>query len=364
MKKVMVAMSGGVDSSAAALLLQRQGYSLCGATLVLYANADIGLSDTRTCCSLDDVEDARRVCTKLGMDHFVFNMKEPFKRGVITPFAEGYRRGETPNPCVECNRSIKFSGVLERAHQLDCDAIATGHYVRREYDAAADRWLLKKARDPSKDQSYVLYVLDQTTLSQTLFPLGGLSKQEVRALAGEAGLITAKKAESQDICFVPDGDYARFLTDTFGLASEPGNFVSPQGDVLGRHAGMIHYTLGQRRGLGVSADRRLFVIGKDLQKNTVTLGDEPLLMRRRMTVDALNWVSVAKPGGSVRAQVKSRYRQSAQPAWLHPQEDGRLTVEFDQPQRALTPGQAAVFYAEDIVLGGGTIRGAGEGEGV
>lgn len=356
MNKVMVAMSGGVDSSASALLLQRQGYSLCGATLVLYANADIGLCDTRTCCSLDDVEDARRVCGKLQIDHFVFNMKAQFKQAVITPFAEGYRRGETPNPCIECNRSIKFSGVLERARQLDYDGIATGHYVQREFDAAAGRWLLKKAKDLSKDQSYVLYMLDQETLAQTLFPLGGLTKQEVRALAGEAGLITAKKSESQDICFVPDGDYAGFLTGALGIPAEPGDFVSPQGEVLGRHAGMLHYTLGQRRGLGVSADRRLFVVEKHMGENTVVLGDEDLLMRHRMTVDTLNWVSAAPPGGSLRAQVKSRYRQSAQPAWLHPQGDGSLTVEFDLPQRALTPGQAAVFYADDMVLGGGTIR--------
>ena len=357
MKKVMVAMSGGVDSSVAALLLQQQGYSLCGATLSLYSNSDIGLEETKTCCSLDDVEDARRVCAKLGIDHLVFNMKAQFKQGVIEPFAQGYQRGETPNPCIECNRSIKFSGVLTRAQQLEYDAIATGHYVQSEYDAAAGRWLLKKAKDPVKDQSYVLYVLTQTMLASTLFPLGGLNKQEVRELAEEHGLITARKSESQDICFVPDGDYAGFLTRTLGIVSKPGHFASPQGEVLGRHEGMIHYTLGQRRGLGISADRRLFVIQKDMQSNTVVLGDEALLMQRWMMVDALNWVSIGMPQGSIRAQVKSRYRQSAQPAWLHPQEDGRLMVEFDAPQRALTPGQAAVFYADDIVLGGGTIRG-------
>ncbi|MFV0497227.1 MAG: tRNA 2-thiouridine(34) synthase MnmA [Candidatus Fimivivens sp.] len=355
MKKVMVAMSGGVDSSVAALLMQQQGYCICGATLSLYSNEDIGLDKTKTCCSLDDVEDARRVCAKLGIGHLVFNMKAQFKQGVIEPFAEGYRRGETPNPCVECNRSIKFSGVLTRAQQLEYEAIATGHYVQSEYDAAAGRWLLKKAKDPAKDQSYVLYVLTQQMLASTLFPLGGLNKQEVRKIAEAYDLVTAKKSESQDICFVPDGDYAGFLTKTLGVASESGHFVNPQGQVLGRHEGMLHYTLGQRRGLGVSADRRLFVVEKDMKSNTVVLGDEALLMKRQMRVDALNWVSICKPQGSIRAQVKSRYRQSAQPAWLHPQEDGRLTVEFDLPQRALTPGQAAVFYADDIVLGGGTI---------
>lgn len=355
MKKVMVAMSGGVDSSVAALLLQQQGYALCGATLSLYSNSDIGLEETKTCCSLDDVEDARRVCAKLGIDHYVFNMKAQFKQGVIEPFATGYQRGDTPNPCIECNRTIKFSGVLTKAQQLDYDSIATGHYVQREYDAVAGRWLLKKAKDPAKDQSYVLYVLTQPMLAQTLFPLGGLSKNEVRQLAEEKGLVTARKSESQDICFVPDGDYAGFLTRTMGVISEPGRFVDPAGKELGQHQGIIHYTLGQRRGLGVSADRRLFVVEKNVTHNTVVLGDEALLMQRQMKVKALNWVSIDAPGGSIRAQVKSRYRQSAQPAWLHPQEDGGLIVEFDMPQRALTPGQAAVFYAEDIVLGGGTI---------
>ncbi|HWP51364.1 MAG TPA: tRNA 2-thiouridine(34) synthase MnmA [Clostridia bacterium] len=356
MNKVMVAMSGGVDSSVSALLLKQQGFDLCGATLSLYSNNDIGLCDTKTCCSLDDVEDARRVCARLGIDHFVFNLKEQFKQGVIEPFAEGYRRGETPNPCVECNRSIKFSGVLARARQLDYDAIATGHYVQSKYDVAVGRWLLKKGRDPAKDQSYVLYMLTQPMLARTLFPLGGLTKREVREMAEEHGLVTARKSESQDICFVPDGDYAGFLAKTLGVVSEPGCFVSPQGEVLGRHEGMIHYTLGQRRGLGISADRRLFVVKKNMESNTVVLGDEVLLMRRRMTIDRLNWVSVAAPQSSIRAEVKSRYRQSAQPAWLHPQEDGSILVEFDAPQRALTPGQAAVFYAQDVVLGGGTIR--------
>ena len=355
-EKIMVAMSGGVDSSVAALLLQQQGHPICGATLQLYSNDSIGLCDSKTCCSLDDVDDARRVCNKLNIDHFVFNMKEQFKHQVISVFARGYQCGETPNPCIECNRSIKFNCVLARAMQLDFDAIATGHYVQREYDAGSGRWLLKRAVDQNKDQSYVLYVLTQEVLSRTYFPLGGLSKQQVREAAEAHGLVTAKKSESQDICFVPDGDYARFLNEVMGIVSEPGHFITPQGEVVGRHSGMLNYTIGQRRGLGISADRRLFVISKNLHDNTVVVGDESLLMQRRMMVDSLNWVSIKPPDAPVRADVKSRYRHPAQPAWLHPQDDGRILVEFDLPQRALTPGQAAVFYHDDIVLGGGTIR--------
>lgn len=355
MGKIMVAMSGGVDSSVSALLLQKQGNSICGATLQLYTNDDIGLSETKTCCSLDNVNDARHVCAKLGVDHFIFNMKEQFKRDVIGAFAEGYKCGETPNPCIECNRSIKFSGMIKRAEQLEYDAIATGHYVQREFDSISGRWLLKKAVDQSKDQSYVLYVLSQETLSHTHFPLGGLKKAQVREIAEKQEIITARKSESQDICFIPHGDYVRFLTQTMGVISESGNFITPQGEVLGKHEGMIHYTLGQRRGLGVSSDRRLFVVKKDIANNAVVLGDEDLLMERCMKVDSINWVSIKPPNSSFRAQVKSRYRQPAQPAWLHPQEDGSLKVEFDLPQRALTPGQAAVFYEDDIVLGGGTI---------
>jgi len=345
-RKVMVAMSGGVDSSAAALLLKQSGYDIGGMTLSLYCDGEFAPSE--------DAADAKRVCEALGAEHYLFDMREDFRRCVIDRFAEGYRIGETPNPCVECNRSIKFSGVLQRAEKLGYDLIATGHYVISEYDAAAQRWILRRACDPAKDQSYVLYVLSQHTLSKTLFPLGGLNKAEIRELAEQSGLATARKRESQDICFVPDGDYGEFLVSTLGLEAKHGSFVDTDGKILGEHHGHIRYTIGQRRGLGVSSDRRIFVLSKDIVNNRIVLGDEELLFERRMTVRDVNWVSVKAPDMPIKAQVKARYRQSAQPAWIFPGENG-VTVEFDRPQRALTPGQAAVFYDGDVVLGGGTI---------
>lgn len=350
-ERIMVAMSGGVDSSAAALLLARAGRALCGATLLLWQDGSPAPA----------AGDARAVCAALGIEHHLFDLREEFVRSVVLPFAEGYRRGETPNPCVECNRSIKFTGLLARAEPLGCRRIATGHYARIERDGGG-RFLLRRGIDPGKDQSYVLYVLSQETLSRTLFPLGELTKGEVRELAAQAGLSCAGRPESQDICFVPDGDYAGFLERRLGILSPPGPFLSPEGEPLGEHRGLIRYTIGQRRGLGISAGERLFVLGKDPARNRIVLGEEARLYAARMAVSAVNWVSCAPPSGPVRALVKSRYRQQAQPAWLHPGPDG-VTVEFDRPQRALTPGQAAVFYDTDTgeyLLGGGTIRAAGK----
>jgi tRNA-specific 2-thiouridylase len=354
--KVMVAMSGGVDSSVAASLLSEQGYDVCGATLKLFSNDDISLSRvSKTCCSLSDVEDARSVAFKLNIDHFVFNFGEAFHRDVIRRFADAYIAGNTPNPCIDCNRFIKFDKLLERALLMGMDFIATGHYVRTAYDGKTGRYLLKKAADTTKDQTYVLYALTQEQLRRTLFPLGGLTKNEVRALAETRGLINARKPDSQDICFVPDGDYAGFIENVLGFKSEPGYFVDSSGKVLGTHKGLIHYTVGQRRGLGLSADRPKYVIGKDTRANTVIVGNEEELYSISMSVGDLNLISVSELNEPVRATVKTRYSQKETPATLYPPENGRMLVLFDTPQRAVTPGQAAVFYDGDTVIGGGTI---------
>lgn len=341
---VMAAMSGGVDSSVAALLLKQQRHEVCGATLMLYPKE-----------GNNDIADAKRVCEKIGIDHHLIDRQQLFQKAVIDEFARIYAEGQTPNPCILCNRSVKFREMLSAADMLNIDAIATGHYVRREYDAVNCRWQLRRADYTEKDQSYVLYVLDQKTISRTFFPLGQLSKEIVREIAEENGFINAKKGDSQDICFIPDGDYAAFLTEKLGLNSPRGNFVDSTGKILGEHKGLLHYTLGQRRGLGISAENRLFVAEKRIEQNEIVLGGEELLMERKMTVGDINWVSIHCPERHIRAEVKSRYRHTAQSAWITPLDRKTAVVEFDKPQRALTPGQAAVFYADDFVLGGGTI---------
>ncbi len=346
-------MSGGVDSSVAACLLQEQGYEVCGATLHLYDNADAGIR-SRTCCSLKDVEDARAVAYRLGIEHYVFNFGPEFRRDVMERFARGYACGETPNPCIDCNRFIKFGKMLERAKLLGMDCIATGHYARVEYDRSRGRYLLKKAKDVSKDQTYVLYSLTQDGLAHTLFPLGSLLKSEVRRIAEEHGFVNAKKPDSEDICFVPDGNYAGFLEHKMGLSSEPGNFVDCAGNVIGRHRGLLHYTVGQRKGLGSFGEPK-YVVRKDAAANTVVLGGNSDLACSSFTVGEVNWISVACLPGPAEADVKVRYSQKAFPAEVIPLPDGRAEVRFQEPQRAVAPGQAAVFYQGDEVLGGGTI---------
>lgn len=352
-EKILIAMSGGVDSSVAALLLSEAGCECVGATMRLFHNEDAGVSREKSCCSLEDVEDARSVAYQLGMPFYVFNFTDGFGEQVMDRFVDAYERGATPNPCIDCNRYMKFAKLVERAELLGCDAVATGHYARIEQENG--RWLLKKAVDDSKDQSYVLYFLNQHQLAHLRFPLGTLHKTEAREIAEKHGLVNARKRDSQDICFVPDGDYASFIEQYTGQSSEPGDFVDKEGNVLGKHKGQIHYTIGQRRGLGISAPESLYVCGKSLDSNKVILGGKQDLMSTCCYINDINlipWDHLDKP---IKCKVKTRYRQPEQPATVEQLGDDLLKITFEEPQRAVTPGQAAVLYDGDMVLGGGTI---------
>ena len=355
--KILVAMSGGVDSSVAAKLLTDAGHDCTGCTMKLYGNEDAGISRAHSCCSLDDVADARSVAYKLGMDYFVFNFSEDFREKVIGKFVKSYLRGVTPNPCIDCNRYMKFDKLFDRADILGCDHIATGHYARIE--RRGGRFLLKKAADPEKDQSYVLYAMTQSQLSRTLFPLGELHKSETRRLARESGFVNAAKPDSQDICFVPDGDYARVIELHTRESCAPGNFVDAAGNILGRHSGIIRYTIGQHRGLGIDLPGKRYVCRICPESNTVVLGEERELYGDTAFVGEVNWISGERPSGEVRCRVKLRYRQQEQWAVAEPLGDG-VRLRFDEPQRAITPGQAAVFYDGDVVLGGGVITAGGK----
>ena len=353
--KALIAMSGGVDSSVAARLMQERGYDCAGCTMKLYENADAGLAEGRTCCSLDDTEDARAVAFRLGMPFFVFNYTEAFREKIIGKFIRCYLAGQTPNPCIDCNHFMKFGALLERAALLGYDKLATGHYARIRFDGT--RYHLLKGLDAAKDQSYVLYGLTQAQLARLEFPIGELNKDEVRRLAQESGFLNAKKPDSQDICFVPDGDYAKVIARHTGEAAlpPPGDFVDLDGRVLGRHKGIIHYTIGQRRGLGLSLPAPLYVCRIDIEKNQVVLGPHEALFQRGVLVRDVNWISGEAASGEIPVSAKLRYRQPAAPALAQPQEDGSVLLYFEEPQRAVTPGQAAVFYDGEEVLGGGTI---------
>ncbi len=346
----MVAMSGGVDSSVAAYLLKEAGFDCVGVTMRLFDNALLGLAGESTCCSVDDVEDARAVCAKLDIPFLTLDLSRRFRERVIDRFAAEYARGRTPNPCIDCNKEMKFAALADYARQIGCAYIATGHYVRRAETPEGPA--LYKARDLSKDQSYVLACLTPEQLAGALFPLGELTKEEVRAVAAREGFLNARKKESQDICFVPDGDYLTFLERYTGAKSVPGDLVDETGRVLGRHRGAAGYTVGQRRGLGVAAQRPLYVKSKDMAANTVTVSFEEGLYARSCLVEDVNWLT--PPAFPLSCAAKLRYRQKEEPCLAEPVDNG-LLLTFDAPQRAVAPGQAAVLYAGDRVLAGGTI---------
>jgi tRNA-specific 2-thiouridylase len=356
-------MSGGVDSAAAAALMLERGYDCVGVTMKLIA------SGGSKCCSLEDINDARMVAWKLGIPHYVLNYTEDFTHFVIEPFIAAYENGETPNPCIECNRHLKFRLLLRRARELEAETLVTGHYARiedpfpaGETEAAGStggggRRLLRKGVDPKKDQSYVLYMMSQEDLASVCFPLGAMTKAEVRIFAEKRGLANAGKKESQDICFVPDGDYGAFMEAYAGKRYAGGNITGEDGKILGRHRGLVRYTLGQRRGLGIACNEPVYVTAKNRETNTLVLGPEPALYSKSLTANRINLIACPSIPRPLRLKVKTRYLQSEQWALVEQTGPDTVHVEFEEAQRAITPGQAAVFYDGDIVVGGGTITG-------
>lgn len=355
-KKVLVGMSGGVDSSAAALLLLENGYDVTGCTLKLFNSSDLGDDYPEgKCCSLDDVSDAKSVCRKIGIDHLVFNFTENFKKFVMDDFVKSYVSGETPNPCIRCNTFLKFGMMLDRARLLGFDYIATGHYAKRVFDEETERYLLKKSHDDKKDQTYVLYTMTQDALKHTLFPLSDMTKPEVREFAASHGFVNSSKPDSEDICFVPEGKYTDFIERYSGYTPTKGNFINSKGEILGTHEGIINYTIGQRRGLGVTFGKPVFVTEKNAHNNTVTLGGSEELMKNEILVSDVNLISIETLNTPMKVTAKARYNMKPQSAVICPVRDKVIKVLFDSPVRAAAPGQACVFYDKDTVVGGGKI---------
>ena len=343
--KAYIAMSGGVDSSAAALLTQREGHEICGVTLRLHDNPGCG--------SAGDAQDAAAVCAQLGAPHQIWEGSPRFRASVMDHFAHSYLQGRTPNPCINCNRYLKFGMLLDRALAEGADFVVTGHYARVE-QREDGRWLLKKGVSEQKDQSYVFYTLTQHQLSHLRLPLGGYPKEEIREIARQAGFANADKPDSQDICFVPDGAYARFIWEHTGHSPEPGDFIDMDGCILGRHGGIECYTIGQRKGIGISGSHPYYVVAKNAERNTVMLGEDEDLYRTELYADDVNWIAFDALQEPLRCAARTRYHQPETPCTVYPQGDC-IRVVFDSPIRAITAGQAVVFYDGDLVLGGGCI---------
>lgn len=353
-KKVFVGMSGGVDSSVAAFLLKEQGYQVTGVTFRLWKPTDTDMTSEAT---TPEIRDAKEVCNRLGIPHLVIDYRKLFVQEVVEPFIEEYRSGKTPNPCVFCNQSIKFGDFYDKAKELGADYVATGHYSTIEYNEESKRWRLKRGTVREKDQSYVLYHFSQELLAMTLMPLGVLSKEEVRRIAESNGLLTeTSKKDSQDICFVPDGDYAGFMRRFTGEKPSPGNFIGQDGTVLGEHKGIEHYTIGQRRGLGISLGKPAFVTHINPGKNTITLGENQELFQQVLTADQVHWMDIESLTQPMRVTARIRYAHTPAAATITPLAHGKVQVLFDEPQRAITAGQAVAFYKEEYVVGGGIIQ--------
>jgi len=351
-KTVLVAMSGGVDSSVAAAVLKEQGFEVVGVTMKIW---DCG-EEWTGCCGVAGVEDARRVAHHLGIPHYVIDLRDAFEELIIKPFCEAYLEGKTPNPCVLCNKWLKFGELLKKADKLGIQYVATGHYARIEYDGDHQVYLLKKGRDRNKDQSYFLYMLGQEQLRRTIFPVGGMTKSEVRRRARRLGLHIAHKPGSQEICFVPNGNYRDFVIKWSGVVQKPGPILGVDGRVIGEHQGIISYTIGQRRGLGVSAGKPLYVVAIDKARNAVIVGSREDVFCREFLCDEVTFVSGYQPSSMLRGQVRVRYRQPTTWARIIPSGHEAVRVVLDKPKWGVAPGQAAVFYRRDVVIGGGTIR--------
>lgn len=354
-------MSGGVDSSVAAALLTREGYNVIGITMKLWDFREVGGNKKReaTCCTIETMNDARDVCQSLGIPHYVVDFRQDFRRYVVEDFISEYLTGRTPNPCINCNVKIKWATLLRKARELGADYMATGHYAQLGYEETEERYFIRKAVDESKDQSYALWGLTQSNLSQTILPLGSMKKTEVRALAAEMGLKTAEKVESQEICFVPDNDYRRLLQDRLAQTGDKerlsGEIVTTDGKPIGRHQAYTDFTLGQRRGLGIALGRPAYVVDIDPKSHRVTVGDRDALLKQALRAGGINWMGIKPIDEPERLFVKIRYRDPGDYAMVFPEEEGYLKVEFEKPQWAITPGQSAVFYNDDRVAGGGII---------